>query len=185
MGNGFAPILVNTALTSLNAIFSTDLAATKAKYNALNSIYPSFLVYTNDMSDRHIWRKRTLRHAGWLLTSECDFNSQTAKYPYPGKNFLKWLRWLTWLQVMPPSATISVDGVIKNLAPAEAIMTTLRTALEDPQSTSVTFDWNEGAVLAVTITSVSPNYSVSVTSVKEADIPGGVNDDDEDNVPSS
>lgn len=186
MGNGFAPILVKTTLTSLNEMFKTNLDDTKVKFAALKTVYPNILVYTSDMSDLHIWRKQTLRHAAWLLTSECDFNSPTAIYPYPGKNFKRWLKWLTWLQLKAPKdATVTVDNKpTPKLAPAEAIMKTLKTALEDVASKSVSFYWNEGAALAVTITSVSPNYTIAVTSVKEPDIPK-VADNDEDEVPSS
>jgi hypothetical protein len=64
-------------------------------------------------------------------------------------------------------------------------MNTLKTALEDLGTKGVSFHWNEGGALAVTIAHASPYYTIGVTSMKELDIRGPVSDNDEDNVPSS
>jgi len=71
-----------------------------------------------------------LRYAGWLLTSEVDFNPPHVSLPFPAKNFKKWLRCLTWHQLRPPAnATVKVNNVVVRVAPAEAIMTTLGSAV--------------------------------------------------------
>ncbi len=184
MGNGVPRLVANTILTSLNETFGrVNMPQAQLRYGMLNTLYPNFLVYTADTTDRHVWRKRTLRHAGWLLTSEVDFNPPHVSHPYPAKNFKKWLRWLTWLQVMPPAnATVTVNNALVAIAPAEAIMTTLKAALEDPAQAPVAFHWNEGAILTVAAICSPGNYSITITSVKEADI-SNVHDNDEDDLP--
>jgi len=181
MGNGLSRAVGTTILTSLNEIFGTNMSQTQLKYGMLNTLYPNFMVYTADTSNRHVWRKRTLRYAGWLLTSEVDFNPPHAGHPFPAKNFKKWLRWLTWLQVMPPAnATVTVNDVVVRTAPAEAIMSTLKAALEDPAQAPVSFSWTEGPTLAVTVMRAPGNYSISVTSLKEIDITNAHDDDEDD-----
>lgn len=179
MGNGLSVRVATTTLSSLNVTFgAANMPTMKLKYGMLNTLYPNLLLYTSDTSDRHVWRRRTLRHAGWLLTSEVNFNA----HAYPAKNYIKWLKWLTWLQMMPPTnATVTVNGVVTSgVAPAQAIMSTLKAALEDgSQGGGIQFLWNEGAALAVSVNQVSGNYSISVTSAKESDI-NNVGDDDED-----
>jgi hypothetical protein len=186
MGSGLSHGLAITTLTSLNKLFNEKLPATKANYARLKAVYPNLLIYADaNTTEHHTWRHQTLRFAGWLLTAECDFNEPHV-LSYPGKNFKKWLRWLTWLQLFPqPGSTVLVNGQPVARVPAEAIMTTLRKALDDPMSTAVTFAWHEGAALEVDVTTVSPVYSISVTSLKEPDIPAGPHDNDEDDVSSS
>jgi hypothetical protein len=87
MGNGLSRTVGTTILTSLNEIFGTNIPQTQLKYGMLNTLYPNFMAFTDDTSDRHVWRKRTLRHAGWLLTSEVDFNPPHVSHPFPAKNF--------------------------------------------------------------------------------------------------
>ena len=182
MGNGISRAVGTTILTSLNEIFGANLSETRLKYGMLKTLYPNFLVYTSDTSDRHVWRKRTLRYAGWLLTSEVDFNPPHAGHPFPAKNFKKWLRWLTWLQTNPPAnATVTVNGVATTtVAPAEAILTTLRLALEDSSPNPVTFGWTEGASLVVKVVQQPGTYSIDVTSIKEGDITNGHDNDEDD-----
>lgn len=180
MGNGISRKAGTTILTSLNEIFGSNMDQTRLRYGMLKTLFPNFLVFTSDTSDRHVWRKRTLRFAGWLLTSEVDFNPPHAGHPFPAKNFKKWLRWLTWLQVMPPAnAVVTVNGATVQIAPAEAILTTLRMALEDSAGGGVQFAWTEGATLLVDVVQRSGSYSIGVTSIKEGDITNG-NDNDED-----
>ena len=182
MGNGLSRTAGTTILTSLNEIFGGKMAETRMKYGMLNTLYPNFLVYLDDRTDRHVWRKRTLRHAGFLLTSEVDFNPPHTGHPFPAKNFKKWLKWLTWLQLMPPAnATVKINNVVIRMAPAEAIMTTLRMAIEDPAQAPVRFGWTEGTALAVSVVQESGNYSIDVVSLKESDIGG--HDNDEDDLP--
>jgi hypothetical protein len=183
MGNGFTRIEATTVLGSINDMFGGNMAATRAKYTHLRYVYPEFLEFTPDTSDRHKWRKRTLRFAGMLLTSEIDFTASA--HPYPGKNFKRWLRWLTWLQVMPPAnAQVKIDGVVTNTAPAQAIMDTIKLALDNPNG-EVRFNWDEDAgVMKVDIKRAgAPIYEISVRSKKERDIPSGHNDNDEDSLP--
>lgn len=186
MGNGISPIVGATIFTSLNEIFGANLPETRMKYGMLNTLYPNFLVYTPDRSDLHVWRKRTLRHAAWLLTSEVDFKNGT--HPFPAKKFKKWLRWLTWLQLRPPAdATVTVNGARVGMAPAEAIMSTLKMALEDQYSSGVSFHWTEdNSVLVVDVvqqqgTLHQPGrYGISVVSKKES---SSLPDNDEDDLP--
>jgi hypothetical protein len=182
MGNGISKQVGTTILTSLNEIFGTNMAATQLKYGMLNTLYPKFMEFTANTSDRHVWRKRTLRHAAFLFTSEVDFNPPHAGHPFPAKNFKKWLRWLTWLHVMPPAnSTVRVNGgIVAGKAPADAIMATLKAALEDPAKTPVVFGWSEGAALVVEVVNTGGVYSITVTSIKEPDIPNTTNDNDED-----
>lgn len=183
MGNGFTRKEATTVLGSLNDMFDGGMPATRTKYTHLKYVYPQFLQYTADTSDRHVWRKRTLRFAAMLLTSEIDFTASA--HPYPGKNFKRWLRWLTWLQVMPPaSARVKIDGAATNDSPAQAIIETLKLALDDPNGT-VAFDWNEDpGMMKVDIKrATAPKYEISVLSKKEHDIPGGHHDNDEDDLP--
>ena len=120
MGNAISKTSGATILTSLNSMFGTKMAETRLRYGMLNTLYPNFLVFLADQTDRHAWRKRTLRHAGFLLTSEVDFTH--TGHPFPAKNFKKWLKWLTWLQMMPPAnATVKVNNVVVQITPAEAI----------------------------------------------------------------
>ena len=183
MGNGISKTVGTTILTSLNGIFGPNMGETRLRYGMLNTLFPNFLVFTADQTDRHVWRKRTLRHAGWLLTSEVDFNPPHAGHPFPAKNFKKWLKWLTWLQVMPPNnATVKVNNVVVNMPPAQAIMSTLKAALEDPSESPILFSWTEGAALAVTVIQQPGNYSIDVVSLKEADI-NTSHDNDEDDLP--
>ena len=184
MGNAISRKVATTLLTSLNEIFGTNMAATQLKYGMLNTLYPKFMEFTADTSDRHVWRKRTLRHAAFLFTSEVDFNPPHPGHPFPAKNFKKWLRWLTWLQVMPPAnATVKVNGhVAAGKAPADAILTTLKMALEDPAKTPVSFEWAEGAAMVVEVVHTGGVYSIGVTSIKEPDIPGAPHDNDEDDL---
>ena len=179
MGNGFTVKEARTVLTSLNRMFNADVAATRANYAHLKAVYPEFLMFTADTSDRRIWRKRTLRFAALLLTADIDFT--TSAHPFPGKNFKRWLRWLTWLQVMPDPATVKIDNVVSADPPAKAIMDTLRMALEDAGG-KVEFDWGELAAMSVEVQrATAPNYKIKVRSMKEQDI-GGHHDNDEDDV---
>ena len=99
----------------------------------------------------------------------------------PNKNFKRWLRWLTWLQVMPDPATVKIDNVVSADPPAKAIMDTLRMALEDAGG-KVEFDWGELAAMSVEVQrATAPNYKIKVRSMKEQDI-GGHHDNDEDDV---
>jgi hypothetical protein len=185
MGNGISKTVGTTILTSLNEIFGANMAETQLKYGMLNTLFPNFMVYTPDRTDRHKWRRRTLRHAGWLLTSEVDFNPPHAGHPFPGKNFKKWLRWLTWVQLRtPPDATVWVNGApVTNVAPAQAIMSTLKMALEDPAQIAVSFGWTEGAQLVVKVVQKpGQQYEIVVTSIEERDVPGGGHDNDEDDL---
>jgi hypothetical protein len=184
MGNGISKTVGTTILTSLNEIFGDNMPVTQLKYGMLNTLFPNFMVYTSDQTDRHKWRRRTLRHAGWLLTSEVDFNPPHAGHPFPAKNFKKWLRWLTWLQVkVPADATVWVNGQQStNVAPAQAIMSTLKMALEDPSQAGVRFGWTEGPQLIVRVTQQPANYEILVTSIEERDVPGGGHDNDEDDL---
>jgi hypothetical protein len=179
MGNGFLLTEVTTALTSLNTMFGGDVATTRTKYGYLNNAYPNFLLYLGDTSDRRVWRKRTLRHAGFLLTSEVDFKN--AAHPYPAKTFRRWLKWLTWLQMMAAKdATVKFDNVVQsNITPAQAIMDTLKAAIENASGT-VHFSWSEGDMLTVEIKkATAPNYEIKVTSIKEPDVTGVVSDDED------
>lgn len=181
MGNGISRKVGTTILTSLNEIFGVKIGEAQMKYGMLKTLYPNFLVYLADQSDRHVWRRRTLRYAGWLLTSEVDFNPPHVSHPFPAKNFKKWLKWLTWLQLRPPAnAIVTVNDVVVRMAPAEAIMSTLRMALEDPAQTPVAFRWTEGAALVVNVMQQPGNYMISVTSLKEADIASGHDNDEDD-----
>jgi hypothetical protein len=183
MGNGISRTVVTTILTSLSEIFGAKMGETRIKYGMLNTLYPNFMVYLADRTDRHIWRKRTLRHAAWLLTSEVDYNPPHTGHPFPARNFKKWLRWLTWIQLMAPAnATVKVNNVVVAMSPAEAIMSTLKAALEDPSQAPVKFGWTEGAALTVTVVQTPGNYSITVNSLKEADIASG-HDNDEDDLP--
>jgi hypothetical protein len=188
MGNGISPIVGETIFTSLNEIFGTRLAETRMKYGMLNTLYPNFLVYMakTTTTDLHVWRKRTLRHAAWLLTSEVDFRSGT--HQFPAKKFRKWLKWLTWLQLRPPAdATVTVNGVVATIAPAQAIMSTLKMALDDQFASGVSFRWTEDDhVLVVDVmqqpgTAQQPGkYAISVVSQKESN---SLPDTDEDDLP--
>lgn len=181
MGNGISRTVGTTILTSLNEIFGSNMAETRLKYGMLKTLYPNFLVFTDDRTDRHVWRKRTLRYAGFLLTSEVDFSPPHAGHPFPAKNFKKWLRWLTWLQTNPPAnATVTVNGMPKVIAPAEAILTTLRLALEDSVVSPVQFSWTEGPALVVKVRQQPGNYSIDVTSIKEGDVTNGHDNDEDD-----
>ena len=107
MGAGLTLTVVTTTLVSLNEMFnSTNIGALKTKYRDLKQhVYPNLMKYTPPppASDRHDWRQSTLRHAGWLLTSEVHLGY---KYPgsnleaFPGHDFIKWLKWLTWVQTL-------------------------------------------------------------------------------------
>jgi hypothetical protein len=185
MGNGLAPIAAQTALTSLNKLFSDNLAQTKKKYAVLNGpdAFPNLLVYTNS-PDRRVWRKRTLRHVAWLFTSEVDFTD--ASNHYPARNFARWLKWLTWLQTAGGNVTVTVSGVVtaNGETPAQAIMNTLKIALEDSAATPVKFHWSEpqgNDTLTVNVDRTPGNYSIQVISIR-ANNPNiaAINDNDED-----
>jgi hypothetical protein len=184
MGNGFTRKEARTVLGSLNDLFDGNMPSTRAKYTHLKYVYPEFLQYISDTSDRHVWRKRTLRFAAMLLASEIDFT--VTAHPYPGKNFKRWLRWLTWLQVMAPAdAKVKIDGVLQTtISPAQAIMDTLKLALDDPNG-KVKLDWNEqaGTMKVDVERAAAPTYKISVFSKKEHDIPSGHHDNDEDDLP--
>lgn len=188
MGNGITLIVGTTIFTSLNEIFGSKMAETRMKYGMLNTLYPNFLVYTADRSDLHVWRRRTLRHAAWLLTSEVDFKTSHDHHPFPAKKFKKWLRWLTWLQLRPPAdATVTVNGVVVPMAPAEGIMSTLKMALDDQFASRVNFRWTEDPnglsvdVIQQPGTLYQPGtYSIVVVSQKESN---SLPDTDEDDLP--
>jgi hypothetical protein len=82
--------------------------------------------------------------------------------------------------VPPANATVTVNDVVVRMAPAEAIMSTLRMALEDPAQTPVAFRWTEGAALVVNVMQQTGNYMIAVTSLKEADISTGHDNDEDD-----
>jgi hypothetical protein len=185
MGNGLAPIVANTTLYSLNKLFSVYLSDTKAKYAALNSpdVFPNFLIYTNS-SDRRVWRKRTLRHAGWLFTSDLDFTSKTI--PYPAREFANWLKWLTWLQTAAGDVNVLVSGVTthNDETPAQAIMGTLKIALEDKADHAVQFAWSEPTgndTLTVNVNRTPGKYKIEVISIDAANGNiAAIGDNDED-----
>ncbi len=181
MGNGFTIVEAATTLTSLNSMLNQDVGRTRDKYNHLKAVFPDFLRYTDDTSDRRIWRLRTLRFAGLLLTADIDFRSSA--HPFPGRNFKRWLRWLTWLQVMPDPATVLINSVPVGGTPdaehpAQAVMETIRLTLEDPNG-KCRCEWGERAAMVVEVGRRSPNYSITVWSKKEQDV-GGPHDNDED-----
>jgi len=182
MGNGFTRKEATTVLTSLNDLFSGQMADTRSKYVHLKAVFPGFLQYTDDNTDRRVWRLRTLRYAGLMLTADIDFNSSV--HPYPGKNFKRWLRWLTWLQLMPGRADVWIDSAHSDDPPAKAIMETVRLALEDPSGV-VAFDWSEvnGAMRVEIKRAGAPNYEIKVWSKEEHGVPGGHHDNDEDDLP--
>jgi hypothetical protein len=175
-------VVVNTVLISLNDLFGTaNMPSLQQKYQMLKTLYPNFMSFTADKSDRHIWRKRTLRHAGWLLTSEVDFTAPHGAYP--GSNFVKWLKWLTWVHTLTTAdATVKINGtVVAGIPPAKAIMDTLEAALEDGTQSGVVFSWTEKSVgqMTVTVDQRSGHYSVAVESIQATGI-GGHPDNEED-----
>ena len=194
MGAGLTRTVVTTVLISLNDMFnSQNIGALKTKYKALKSVYPNFMRYTlpPPASDRHVWRQSTLRHAGWLLTSEVhvaykDPNSNLDAYP--GQNFIKWLKWLTWVQMLGPD-----DAVVKitpapppnapPTPPAKAILDTLTLALNDKNNNGVIFSWSElpkGQTMTVTVDQTPGSYTVTVVSIRSDEITAPVSDNDED-----
>jgi hypothetical protein len=195
MGAGLTLTVVTTTLVSLNEMFnSTNIGALKTKYRDLKQhVYPNLMKYTPPppASDRHDWRQSTLRHAGWLLTSEVHLGY---KYPgsnleaFPGHDFIKWLKWLTWVQTLgaadadvkitpaPPPGTPAIT-------PAQAILDTLTLALNDKTDNGVHFDWSEmatGGTMKVTVDQRPTSYTITVVSVRSDDIPVPVSDNDED-----
>jgi hypothetical protein len=195
MGAGLTLTVVTTTLVSLNEMFnSTNIGALKTKYRDLKQhVYPNLMKYTPPppASDRHDWRQSTLRHAGWLLTSEVHLGY---KYPgsnleaFPGHDFIKWLKWLTWVQTLgaadadvkitpaPPPGTPAIT-------PAQAILDTLTLALNDTTDNGVHFDWSEmakGGTMKVTVDQRPTSYTITVVSVRSDDIPVPVSDNDED-----
>jgi hypothetical protein len=187
MGNGIAHVVASTALTSLNKLFSDNLAATKKKYKALSSpdVFPKLLVYTSN-PDRRVWRRRTLRHAGWLFTSELDLTSDAS--PYPARDFARWLKWLTWLQTAEGDVTVTegADVVRNGETPAEAIMGTLKIALEDTAHNPVHFRWAEGDNLTVNVDRTPGQYSIEVISIRanHGNIAGIKDNDEDQNLPT-
>jgi hypothetical protein len=178
MGNGFTVKEADTTLTSLNHMLNDDVTKTRDKFMHLKAVFPDFLKYTDDTSDRRKWRLRTLRFAGLLLTADIDFRSSA--HPFPGRNFKRWLRWLTWLQVMPDPATVMINGAPEAVHPAEAVMETIRLTLEDPNG-RCRCEWGERAAMVVEVGRRSPNYAITIWSKKEQDV-GGPHDNDEDDL---
>lgn len=185
MGNGVPRQVATTVLTSLNSMFGAkNMTVMQQKYVMLNSLYPDFLSFTADTTDRHVWRKRTLRHAGWLLTSEVDFTSHT--HVYPGKNFKKWLKWLTWVQTLQVTqASVTINGQPSAEPPARAIMDTLKAALEDKAADGIGFDWSEKStgLMTVAVDQRPGRYGISVQSIQATGISNIEDNDEDDNLP--
>jgi translation initiation factor 2 alpha subunit (eIF-2alpha) len=82
-----------------------------------------------------------------------------------------------------PHATVKVDGQIVNQPPAQAIIETLKAALDDPNG-KVVFHWSEDrtAMLVDVSRATAPNYSISVASEEERNAPGGHHDNDDDDI---
>jgi hypothetical protein len=193
MGAGLPLGAAVAVVNSLNGLFypGQNIHDLKSKYKALQGLYPTFMSYRSllaDGSNRHDWRKSTLRYAGWLLTSEIILSSSIVPGTpdYPGQTFIKWLKWLTWIQTFGAgSATVTVVPALPTgsavPAPAEAILNTLTLALNDPNdNNSVSFQWTQGSQLIVAVNQTPGQYAISVTSVNADDPSVNASDDDED-----
>jgi hypothetical protein len=191
MGEGFLPSQYDaSAITShLNAMFSKDgIRQTRTRFLVLKAMYPILLEYKeNEVHNSK--RKRSLRYAAWLLMSDIDFAN--VDKPYPAKNFRAWLRWLTWLERHTPAdVAVTVDGGQLNAEkPAEAILKTLRRALEDSDDNDVTvaFKWDPpppgGKELVVITRRQPPAYEIRVQSRPADDLPTTIGDNEDDEFP--
>ncbi len=157
-------------------------------YAKLNTLYPDFMVFLADKTDRHIWRKRTLRHAAWLLTSEVDFSHAHAGKPvYPGRTFIMWLKWLTWVQTLVPAdAVVKINGArVTDVPPAKAITDTLLAAFNDGTHSGVVFFWTEKAagLMTVTVVQAPGKFSITVESINAAGVGGHSDNEEDQNLP--
>jgi hypothetical protein len=180
MGNGLVGAAAKTTLYSLNKLFQDKIKDTRTNYGYLKTVYPELLEFTVQGSDLHGWRKSTLRYAAWLLTSEVDFAAST-HLPYPANSFKQWLRWLTWVQSLDAKdATVIIDSTLTNQPPAQAILDTVKMALQDANGV-IAFEWlHDKTQFKVETTRKSPNYTITVTCKGENEAPSNKNDDDED-----
>jgi hypothetical protein len=183
MGSGVTRVVAQTVLISLNDMFNAaNMPGLQQKYKMLKNLYGDFMGFTADKSDRHIWRKKTLRHAGWLLTSEVNFG-----HDYPARNFVMWLKWLTWVQTLKDAdATVNINATaVTGVPPAKAILDTLKAALEDVAQSPVTFAWAEKTtgLMTVSVDQRPGHYAVAIESIQATGIVGHPDNEEDSNLP--
>jgi hypothetical protein len=178
-----------TIALHLNAMFCVDaFPQTRDAYRALKIINPDFLTFDVNATGNSK-RKRSLRFAAWVLTSDIKFNHPGPK-GYPAKRFKLWLRWLTWIERHQTTASVNqVDqnGTISTLnekAP-QAIINTMVEAFESTAANvNIAFDWDKAGAgdpaLGVWVRRIAPDYQIHVVSKREQDLPAGIKDNEDD-----
>lgn len=185
MGEGFLPTAADGRIVAkhLRGMFSEKgLPTTRDTYDKLKSVYDDLLTYDNTATGNSR-RKRSLRYAAWLMTSDIDFKDKTS--PYPAKKFKAWLRWLTWVERFPPrKSVVTIDSALSKERPAEAIIRTLSDALQNKQVKSVDLEWahagDNDPELTITVTRRLPEYKISISSRSEKDLVQISDNEDDD-----
>lgn len=175
MGEVAARATAVAAGNKLNDLFnSANVATTKTRVDTLRANgFPGLLRKKNGNPPAPA-RQRTLRFAGWLLTSDVAFIDTD---PSKG-NFRDWLRWLTWLKKERKTAHNRIRNAIEeNMARANPVPMVFRwTPAESEQ------DFNL-ELRTPTDFPMDPHYEITVTAKDGTNVHVANDEDDSQNPP--